>query len=330
MTIRSNGGGHGGRQSGNNWMDPGAVGNGRREADVVRTITQKMQAIASVANTSDQSATTVNQNLQNQVNAMNSAGGGWAITNHLNAFNGQATGAEVWYWAGNEEARKKAAEVSAAIAKALGIVDRGAKATTSLFVHRNTNSGVNVLLIEWCFIDNANDMRRLDQNMDQAIHAVMNVLGYNTSGSGSIQATPQTHDQIILGSPPKTVGNYVGKLEVFNELSLGIFRIGAWLVPINGAAHLNQGYVFWMDADNPDVEIGRCRSAGIIRDDVNAAYGLPSGLRFGLDGTLDIRKFAGKRVFPMLRRTNDPNGNTINGQTVDIRFPEYVLTIPKR
>ncbi|MRI73548.1 N-acetylmuramoyl-L-alanine amidase [Enterococcus mundtii] len=330
MTIRSNGGGHGGRQSGSNWMDPGAVGNGRREADVVRTITQKMQAIASVTNTSDQSATTVNQNLQNQVNAMNSAGNGWAITNHLNAFNGQATGAEVWYWAGNEEARKKAAEVSAAIAKALGIVDRGAKATTSLFVHRNTNSGVNVLLIEWCFIDNANDMRRLDQNMDKAIRAVMNVLGYNTSGSGSIQATPQTHDQIILASPPKTVGNYVGKLEVFNELSLGIFRIGAWLVPKNGAAYLNQGYVFWMDADNPDVEIGRCRSAGIIRDDVNAAYGLPSGLRFGLDGTMDIRKFAGKRVFPMLRRTNDPNGNTINGQTVDIRFPEYVLTIPKR
>ncbi len=26
----------------------------------------------------------------------------------------------------------------------------------------------------------------------------------------------------------------------------------------------------------------------------------------------------------------DPNGDTINGQTVDIRFPEYVLTIPNR
>ncbi len=139
-----------------------------------------------------------------------------------------------------------------------------------------------------------------------------------------------THEQIILVSPPKTSGNYVGKLEVFNELRLGTFRIAGWLVPQNGAAYLNQGYVFWMDADNPDVEIGRCKSAGIIRDDVNAAYGLPSGLRFGLDGTMDIRKFAGKRVFPMLRRTNDPNGNTINGQTVDIRFPEYVLTIPKR
>ncbi|WP_195943480.1 N-acetylmuramoyl-L-alanine amidase [Enterococcus faecium] len=327
MTIRSNGGGHGGRKNGNNWMDPGAVGNDKREADVVRTITQKMQAIASVANTTDDAGATINQNLQNQVNLMNAAGSGWAISNHLNAFNQTATGAEVWYWAGNEEARKKAAEISAAIAKALGIADRGAKATTSLFVHRNTNSGVNVLLIEWAFIDNADDMRKLDANIDAAVRAVMNVLGYASSGNSS---SNQTHDEIIAASAPKTVGNYVGKLEKFNELKLGVFRIGAWLVPKNGASSLGYGFVFWMDADNPNVEVGRCRSAGIVRDDVNATYGLPSGLRFGLDGTLDIRRFAGKRVFPMLRRTNDPNGDTINGQTVDIRFPEYVLMIPKR
>lgn len=139
-----------------------------------------------------------------------------------------------------------------------------------------------------------------------------------------------THDEIILASPPKVVGNYRGKLEIFNELSLGIFRIAGWLIPQNGAAFLDLGYVFWIDADNPSVEIGRCRSAGIIRDDVNAAYGLPTGLRFGLDGTLDIQKHAGKKVFPMLRRTNEPNGNMISGQTVDITFPEYTLTIPKR
>lgn len=60
---------------------------------------------------------------------------------------------------------------------------------------------------------------------------------------------------------------------------------------------LDLGYVFWIDADNPSVEIGRCRSAGIIRDDVNVAYGLPTGLRFGLDGTLDIQKHAGKKYF---------------------------------
>ncbi|EPB3092463.1 N-acetylmuramoyl-L-alanine amidase [Enterococcus faecium] len=330
MTIRSNGAGHGGRKDGSNWMDSGAVGNGRREADVARTITQKMLAIARVHETTDNTGTTVNQNLQNQVNLMNVAGAGVAITNHLNAFNGQAKGAEVYYWAGNNAMKALAERVSKVIADTLGIPNRGAKPTTTFFVHRNTDPGVNVLLIEWCFIDNANDMRRLDQNMDQAVRAAMSVLGYNTSNGGSTPATSQTHDQIILASPPKTSGNYIGKLEVFNELVLGTFRIAGWLVPINGAAYLNQGYVFWMDADNPNVEVGRCRSAGIVRDDVNAAYGLPSGLRFGLDGTLDIRRFAGRRVFPMLRRTNDPNGDIINGQTVDIRFPEYVLMIPKR
>ncbi|EOD7435738.1 N-acetylmuramoyl-L-alanine amidase [Enterococcus faecium] len=145
---------------------------------------------------------------------------------------------------------------------------------------------------------------------------------------------PQSHDEIIAASAPKTVRNYVGKLEVFNELSLGIFRIAGWLVPITGAPYLNHGYVFWKEAGT-GVEVGRCSSRGIERNDVNKAYGLPNGLKFGLDGTLDIKKFAGKKVYPCLRRTNEKNGNSIadkaNGDGwIDIEFPEYVLTIPKR
>lgn len=176
-----------------------------------------------------------------------------------------------------------------------------------------------------------------------------NVLGHNEfSGHGSNQCpgvnmsivrrrladTAQTHDEIIAASAPKTVGNYVGKLEVFNELSLGIFRIAGWLVPINGAPYLSHGYVFWKEAST-GAEVGRCTSRGIERNDVNKAYGLPNGLKFGLDGTLDIKKFAGKKVYPCLRRTNDKNGNSIAGKAngdgwIDIEFPEYVLTIPKR
>ena len=188
MTIRSNGAGHGGRKNGSNWMDPGAVGNGRREADVVRTITQKMRAIANVRDTTDNNGITVNQNLQNQVTLMNAAGSGVAITSHLNAFNSQAHGVEVFYWAGNEQMRILAAAVSKAIADTLGIPNRGAKPTTTFFVHRNTNEGVNVLLIEWCFIDNKSDMEKLDRNMDAAIRAVMNVLGYGSNGGGSTPA----------------------------------------------------------------------------------------------------------------------------------------------
>ncbi len=218
----------------------------------------------------------------------------------------------------------------------------------------NGTSGHNTPTYHICLVGNGSFTAEQEKAFEERAKAAMqrfglsvnDVLGHNEFSGHASNICPGinmntvrerlragnnlTHDQIILASPPKTVGNYVGKLEVFNELRLGTFRIAGWLVPINGATYLNQGYVFWMDADNPNVEIGRCKSAGIIRDDVNSAYGLPSGLRFGLDGTMDIRKFAGKRVFPMLRRTNDPNGNTINGQTVDVRFPEYILTIPKR
>lgn len=146
--------------------------------------------------------------------------------------------------------------------------------------------------------------------------------------------TTKTHDQIIAESKPKKVGRYVGKLEVFNELKWGIFRIAGWLVPTEGAPALNYGFVFWKEAGTGK-EIGRCPSKGIMRNDVNKAYGLPNGLKFGLDGTLDIKKFAGKKVYPCLRRTNDKAGNSIAGKAngngwIDIEFPEYVLTIPKR
>lgn len=218
MTIRSNGAGHGGRKTGTNWMDPGAVANGRREADVARTITQKMRAIASVRDTTDNNGTTVNQNLQNQVTAMNAAGSGVAITNHLNAFNGQATGVEVFYWAGNEQMRILAAAVSKAIATFLGITDRGAKPTTTFFVHRNTNKEVNVLLIEWCFIDNKSDMEKLDRHMDAAIQSVMNVLGYSTSGNTNTVSDNNTGGGLAKNPKPLTDGRVGDTVRVYDAL----------------------------------------------------------------------------------------------------------------
>lgn len=161
-------------------------------------------------------------------------------------------------------------------------------------------------------------------------------IGKDNESADSISQipTPNKHDNIIAQSPIKKSGNYIAKLEVFNELKWGIFRIAGWLVPINGAPALNYGFVFWKEAGTGE-EIGRCPSKGIVRNDVNKAYGLPNGSKFGLDGTLDIKKFAGKKVYPCLRRTNDKAGNSIAGKPngngwIDIEFPEYVLTIPKR
>ena len=73
------------------------------------------------------------------------------ISIHLNA--GGGTGTEVYYY--SNDMKSKAAAISAAIAKALGIKDRGAKQNTSLYVLRNTKS--KALLIECCFVDNTTD-----------------------------------------------------------------------------------------------------------------------------------------------------------------------------
>lgn len=198
------------------------------------------------------------------------------------------------------------------------------------------NRGISYRLVELGFISNANDVQKIVKNIDAIAKEIVEAITGEKIGGGSAEVvkpqTPKTHDKIIAESKPKTVGNYVGKLEIFNELKYGTFRIAGWLVPINGASYLRFGYVFWKEAGTGK-EIGRCPSRGITRDDVNKNYGLPNGLKFGLDGTFDIRKHAGKKVYPCLRRTNDAQGNSVNGKPkewIDIEWPEYVLTIPDR
>ena len=67
----------------------------------------------------------------------------------------KTTGTEVWYYEGNEEARKLAEKLSANIAAALGVRDRGAKPTKNLYVLRNTD--MLAVLVEVCFVDDKDD-----------------------------------------------------------------------------------------------------------------------------------------------------------------------------
>lgn len=75
----------------------------------------------------------------------------FAISIHHNAFNGQATGTEVLYK--NTDKKDLASELSELIADNLGIVNRGAKRKTKLYI---LNIGFDVYL-EVCFIDNKKD-----------------------------------------------------------------------------------------------------------------------------------------------------------------------------
>lgn len=177
MVIRDTHGGH----YGANMMDAGAVGCGYKEAVVAHEINELIRKYTGAPDTSDYSATNVPQNLSNIVSNMNRYAGDWHISNHLNAFNGQANGVEVWYYAGDTVAEEMAAKVSAAISKATGLYNRGAKATTNLYVI--SNSVGRALLIEWAFIDNQNDMNKLMPNLDKAVRAVVECFGYKPSGT---------------------------------------------------------------------------------------------------------------------------------------------------
>ena len=194
MAFKDSHGGHWGL----NMMDPGALGCGYKEAEIAHKINELMRSYTGVPDTSDYKATSVNQNLGNIVTNMNNFPGDYHISNHLNAFNGTANGVEVWYWAGDESARQMAEKVSATIAKVTGLFNRGAKATTSLYVIRNSNG--RTLLIEWGFIDNQGDMNKLLPNLDKAVQEVVKLFGYTINSNNQesvIKDTPEIEK--ILG-----------------------------------------------------------------------------------------------------------------------------------
>lgn len=217
MTIAGSGAGHGGKKTNGSWRDGGAYGNGYNEADVTRIINEKIIALTGAKDTTDNLGTSVNDNLNRIAQNINKAPDGYHLSNHLNAFNGKATGVEVLY--GNVNQKAVAAKVSKAIANALGIVDRGAKDGSLLAIARGTGAGKKVLLIEWCFIDNKSDMQKLMANMDKAISAMLSVFGYSTTVQPpKTETKPTTSTGLAKNTKPLTDGKVGDTVKVYDAL----------------------------------------------------------------------------------------------------------------
>lgn len=121
---------------------------------------------------SDFKGRTVNENLYNQVQNMDAVAGvnDINVSIHFNAFNNAATGARGWYYLGDTIGYAIAKKLSAAMAGALGIADRGAKATTDLYVI--SRSVGHTILAEICFIDNSNDIQKYQANKQKLFKAM--------------------------------------------------------------------------------------------------------------------------------------------------------------
>ena len=169
---------------GHNAIVPGASGCGLKEHEVAQKIHDKFRAATKAVDATDDVGRTANDNLYNIVRKMNAVGNSFHVSHHLNAFNGTANGFEVWYYAGNAQAKKLAEEICAAVCKVTGWVNRGAKATTSLYVIR-ASSG-SAILIEWGFVDSQKDMDIMAKKMDDAVNAALEVMGDKSSSNGGV------------------------------------------------------------------------------------------------------------------------------------------------
>ena len=135
-----------------------------------------------VADCSNEKATQASE-LAEEVRLAKASGADLFVAVHLNA--GGGTGTECWYWDGNQAGKSLAARMSANVAAALGIKDRGAKPTTGLFVLRN--APMTAVLLEVCFVDTKADADAWNRtSWDKLTKAVVDALG--TSGSAAAAA----------------------------------------------------------------------------------------------------------------------------------------------
>ncbi|MFS7427030.1 hypothetical protein CKN96_15730 [Carnobacterium maltaromaticum] len=227
MTIKTAHAGHGG-------IDPGAVGNGRQEAEVARLYNNKIVQLTGAVNATDDTATSVNDNLNKIVAKVNAVSGNddWNISIHLNAATPAATGVEVFAFSQDSAGMAKAAEISAKLADVYGIPNRGAKAGDGLFVIKNTKG--HMLLIELGFISNANDLNQVLNKIDAACNAIVGSFGY----IGGVVSNPTDNDknQIkIIGLADDTRVNLVPQMQKrFSSILLadGIRGVGKGLIEL--------------------------------------------------------------------------------------------------
>ena len=151
----------------------------------------------------DDAGTTQSKNLANIVVKCNAHTVTLDISIHLNA--GGGTGCEVYYT--SSKGKPYAKKVSAAVAKTLGIKDRGAKESDTLYVLNHTKSPA--ILVECCFVDNKTDQKAWNaEKCAKAIVEAVTGKAVTSSGSGNSSGTSSGNKTTSTSNAPSyKVGN---------------------------------------------------------------------------------------------------------------------------
>ncbi|MGL6057087.1 MAG: N-acetylmuramoyl-L-alanine amidase [Culicoidibacterales bacterium] len=191
--------------AGHGASDPGAIGNGYKEADLTRKITLAQEK-ALKAKGHDVVVRNVNTNEFDEALNLNFKGYDLVISNHINsASNEQATGVETYYstsYPANSQTIAKG--VNDALASAYYIANRSVKSEDWRIIYLAGKQGVDALLIEHGFIVNADDMHAVLNNIDKAAEALASAIS-----SDSIPSEPsfQLPEQPQVSEPtPQPTG----------------------------------------------------------------------------------------------------------------------------
>lgn len=150
----------------------------------------------------DDAGTTQPKNLANIVAKCNAHTVDLDISIHLNA--GGGTGCEVYYT--SSKGKTYAGKVSAAVANALKIKNRGAKERDNLYVLNHTTAPA--ILVECCFVDSKIDKSKW--NVDKCAKAIVEaVTGKAVSGGSSTpgSASSGSGNKTTSSTPSYKVGN---------------------------------------------------------------------------------------------------------------------------
>lgn len=180
--------------SGHGAGDSGAVGCGLKEADLTRQATNVLEGKLDAYDVSVSRYPTARDAYQDNRNGCLKAdfsSYNLIIEVHFNDYNGSAHGTECLYKPNGT--KSLASKISEAIASC-GFINRGAKRRTDLAnMNKCARMGIPYVLIETCFIDNADDMKLYKEKLytvwDKVASAVCSYYGIRKLASGGQPVT---------------------------------------------------------------------------------------------------------------------------------------------
>ena len=234
--------GHGGTDGGSTGADNG------KEKDRTWTLTNK---VATYLRNAGHNVTVNTEKTSNgSWRFKNRSGYDFALSIHFNAFDGIATGTECLY----KGTKKKADELSSAVASAIGVRNRGAKSRPNLYM---MNIGFDNL-IEVCFHDNSSDLNKYNAVVDKvakAIADVVNGVKINTSDTQPTSSdvtgkiTYQSYDNVKNKWLPEVDSHHTDEYAGNLGNNMGGLRAKPTYGEIQIQAHvIGKGWLGWVSS----------------------------------------------------------------------------------